>query len=67
MNAIMNRTCGDLRGATLYTTLSPCKECTKLIMQAGIEEVVYAEIYKESDWEYLDQQVTKGCSLKVAR
>tara|TARA_R110002020_G_scaffold417766_2_gene626992 strand:+ start:86 stop:544 length:459 start_codon:yes stop_codon:yes gene_type:complete len=32
-------------GATLYTTMSPCKECAKLIIQAGIKEVVFHEKY----------------------
>ena len=35
------------KGATLYITLSPCKECSKLIHQAGIIRVVYAEGYKD--------------------
>jgi dCMP deaminase len=35
-------------GATLYITLSPCKECSKLIHQAGIERVVYATAYKDT-------------------
>jgi dCMP deaminase len=34
-------------GATLYITLSPCKECSKLIHQAGIKRVVYANSYKD--------------------
>lgn len=34
-------------GATLYITLSPCKECSKLIHQAGITRVVYLEKYKD--------------------
>lgn len=34
-------------GATLYITLSPCKECSKLIHQAGIVRVVYGEAYKD--------------------
>lgn len=34
-------------GATLYITLSPCKECSKLIHQAGIKRVVYLEEYKD--------------------
>ncbi|WP_444647857.1 deoxycytidylate deaminase [Flavobacterium columnare] len=33
--------------ATLYITLSPCKECSKLIHQAGIKRVVYLEKYKD--------------------
>ncbi|MDB9720619.1 dCMP deaminase family protein [Winogradskyella sp.] len=35
------------KGATLYITLSPCKECSKLIHQAGIVRVVYKEGYKD--------------------
>lgn len=31
---------GDMRGATLYTTLCPCNECTKSIIQKGIKKVV---------------------------
>ena len=34
-------------GATLYITLSPCKECSKLIHQSGITRVVYFEGYKD--------------------
>ncbi len=34
-------------GATLYITLSPCKECSKLIHQSGIKRLVYAQAYKD--------------------
>ena len=34
-------------GATLYVTLSPCRDCSKLIFQAGIIRVVYYEEYKD--------------------
>jgi len=34
-------------GATLYITLSPCKECSKLIHQSGIKRVVYQIAYKD--------------------
>ena len=34
-------------GATLYITLSPCRECSKLIHQAGIKRVVYSTAYKD--------------------
>ena len=37
------------KGATLYITLSPCKECTKLILQAGISKVVYIDEYSDDD------------------
>ena len=36
------------QGATLYVTLSPCKECSKLIFQSGIKRVVYHNEYKDS-------------------
>lgn len=36
------------KNATLYITLSPCKECSKLIHQAGIIRVVYQHAYKDN-------------------
>ena len=35
------------KGATLYVTLSPCFHCAKLIVQAGIERVVYRDAYHD--------------------
>ena len=43
-------------GATLYITLSPCRDCSKLIHQAGIVRVVYRDEYKD----------TSGIDLKSA-
>ena len=37
------------KGATLYTTASPCLECAKLIIQSGIIRVVYGEKYRITD------------------
>lgn len=36
------------KNSTLYITLSPCKECSKLIHQSGIKRVVYAVAYKDT-------------------
>lgn len=36
-------------GATLYVTTSPCIECSKLIIQAGIKRVVFGEVYRITD------------------
>ncbi|MBD5231756.1 MAG: dCMP deaminase family protein [Bacteroidales bacterium] len=36
-------------GSTLYVTTSPCMECSKLIIQAGIRRVVYSEHYRITD------------------
>ena len=35
------------KGASLYVTVSPCRDCSKLILQAGIKRVVYAKPYKD--------------------
>ena len=35
------------KNATLYITLSPCTQCSKLIHQAGIKRVVYANAYRD--------------------
>ena len=44
------------QGATLYITLSPCKECSKLIHQSGIVRVVYHDKYKDcSGLEFLEK------------
>jgi dCMP deaminase len=47
-NAITKIACSsnNSRGATLYVTASPCIECAKLIIQAGIRRVVYSEKYR---------------------
>lgn len=34
-------------GSTLYVTMSPCKDCAKLIIQTGIKTVIYKEDYRE--------------------
>ena len=44
------------KGATLYITLSPCKECSKLIHQAGIVRVVYNKGYRDdSGLQFLEK------------
>jgi len=44
------------QGATLYITLSPCKECSKLIHQSGIVRVVYKKAYRDnSGIEFLEK------------
>lgn len=48
-NAILKvaKSTQNAEGATLYVTLSPCKECSKLIIQAGIKRVVFLDQYKD--------------------
>ena len=48
-NAILNST-KDLHGSRIYVALFPCNECTKLIIQSGIKEIVYlSDKYRDSD------------------
>jgi dCMP deaminase len=48
-NAILNST-KDLHGARIYVALFPCNECTKLIIQSGIKEILYlSDKYKDTD------------------
>ncbi len=49
-NAILKvaKSTNNSKGATLYLTLSPCKDCSKLILQAGIKRLVYAKDYKDT-------------------
>jgi dCMP deaminase len=51
MNAILKaaKVGYSVNGATLYITLSPCIECSKLILQSGIKKVVYLEEYRKTD------------------
>ncbi len=50
LNAILNYTGTHMKGAKLYTTLFPCNECTKAIIQKGITEVIYmSDKYADTD------------------
>jgi dCMP deaminase len=48
-NAIMKvaRSTNAAKDSTLYITLSPCRECCKLILQAGIRRMVFRDLYKD--------------------
>ncbi len=63
-NAILKvaRSTQSTEGATLYQTLSPCKECSKLIYQSGIKRVVFTEKYK--DTEGVDFLIKAGIKLE---
>ena len=50
-NAILkiSRSTQSCEGATLYLTLSPCRECSKLVLQSGIKRVVYINDYSDGE------------------
>lgn len=57
-NAIMKvaRSTNSANDSTLYLTLSPCKDCSKLVHQAGIKRVVFLDKYKDTaGLEFLEQ------------
>ena len=51
MNSILKaaKSGNSVEGSTLYLTLSPCKECSKLILQSGVKKVVYLNTYRNLD------------------
>lgn len=50
LNAIMNKNNADIKGCTIFVTLFPCNECTKLIIQSGIQKIVYlSDKYHDSE------------------
>jgi dCMP deaminase len=50
VNAVLKAAkCGNsVDGSTLYLTLSPCLDCSKLILQSGIKRVVYLNVYRNT-------------------
>lgn len=66
-NAILKvaKSTHDINGATLYITLSPCKECSKLIIQSGIKRVVYCKGYKDnSGLIFLEESGVELCQIE---
>ena len=50
LNAVLNAISTDLRNCRIYVGLFPCNECTKVIIQSGISEIVYlSDKYRNSD------------------
>lgn len=63
--ASSTQSCND---ATLYITLSPCKQCSKLIHQAGFKRLVYSEKYKDiSGLNFLEKTTIKIVHLPLVK
>ena len=64
-NAILKvaRSTQSCEGATLYITMSPCKECSKLIHQSGIKRVVYHCDYKDTSG--IDFLIKAGVAVEL--
>jgi len=62
-NAILNAT-ADLRGSSIYVNLFPCNECAKLIIQAGIKEVVYSsDKYADKDFTIASKRMFEASGV----
>jgi dCMP deaminase len=61
LNAILNSISADLKDCAIYVALFPCNECTKVIIQSGIKEVIYL-----SD-KYADTDVVKASKYMLTK
>lgn len=56
----------DLEGAKLYVTLFPCNECTKLVIQNGIKEIIYlCDKYKDTEGVKASKLMLKQCGVNM--
>ena len=65
LNAILNydEKSSDLEGSTLYTTISPCSNCAKMLAQIGIKEVIYLEEYHRSEETDAAKYIFNVCGI----
>jgi dCMP deaminase len=68
LNAILNRNDSDLRGCTIYTTLHPCNECAKAIVQSGISEVVYlSDKHRNSETDEASRRILNMAGVRTRK
>lgn len=70
MNAILNYRGSrkDLENAKIYVDLFPCNECTKLIIQSGIKEIIYlSDKYKDTDSVIASKKMLDTCGVKYRK
>lgn len=63
-NAILNST-KNLKGCTLYCTFFPCNECSKLIVQSGIKQVVFLREKKDKDHQIVSRRILETAWIKL--
>ena len=65
LNAILNCAVGSVRDCIVYTTLFPCNECAKAIIQSGIKEVVYmSDKYANTDSVLASKRMFETAGVK---
>jgi dCMP deaminase len=67
-NALMKlaKSTNSSEGSTVYLTMSPCFECSKLMIQAGVKRLVYSEKYRnESGIKFLNENKIETCFFPI--
>jgi dCMP deaminase len=68
LNAVINKISADLYGCRLYVALFPCNECAKVIIQAGIGEVVYlSDKYEDTDAVRASRRMFSAAGVRTRR
>lgn len=68
LNAILNNIGMDLRGCKIYTALFPCNECTKAIIQSGIQEVIYlSDKYEGTESAMASRKMLDGAGIRYRK
>ena len=64
LNAILNFRGGTLEGCKIYTTLFPCNECAKALIQSGISEIIYMQDkYSDTDSVIASKMMMKSAGV----
>ncbi|CAL8466917.1 g6453 [Coccomyxa elongata] len=64
LNAILNKNTASLQGAKMYVTMFPCNECSKLLIQAGIREIVFYEDKAAPPVKYSSPNEAPGSDIR---
>ena len=68
LNAILNFRGGSLEGSRIYTTLFPCNECAKAIIQSGIKEIIYlSDKYATADSTLASKRMLSSAGVKFTQ
>jgi len=66
LNAILNNRSANFEGNKIYTTLFPCNECTKAIIQSGIKEIIYlSDKYADTDSVKASKRMLEQTGVKI--
>lgn len=65
LNAVLNSISRDLTNCRIYVALFPCNECTKVIIQSGIKEIIYlSDKYRDTDSVKASKVMIEAAGLK---